>query len=143
MAPDLDVRLFLIPSRDHVISNLCDQSRLPHMALWECEGQAVRIEVNGCNGVFNRGDWRPFDPWELLSGGIPLSFFEFNLRWPTLVSCEEYLASFESAQQEPERASPPRSLRVLAGVPDPRRRSWLTWRGGTMVQRSPKQWKRQ
>jgi hypothetical protein len=142
MSPDLDVRLFLIPGRDPLVSNMCDHRPLPHMYLWTCDEKPVRIDVDGTNAIFCDNEWHPFDPWELLSGGTPLSYFEFNLRWPSLICRHEYLASFPTPGEAP-RVYSPRPPQVIAGVPDPKRRSWLTWRGGTMVQRSPMQWKRQ
>lgn len=142
MSPDLDVRLFLIPSRDPLVSNMCDHQLLPNMYLWTCDEKPVKVGVDGTNAIFCDNEWHPFDPWELLSGGIPLSFYEFNLRWPNLVTRAEYLSSFQPSGQAFE-VCPRRPLRVVSGAPDPKRRSWLTWRGGTMVQRSPMRWKRQ
>jgi hypothetical protein len=54
----------------------------------------VRVQVDGKGEIFWSGEWQPFDPWELISEGTPLSFNMFEERWPGLVSRDEFLASF-------------------------------------------------
>lgn len=96
VAMNLDSRLFSLAIRDDLIASLCGKPKkfMGSMQLWEMDSFPVSIAPDGEGRIFDGGEWKVFDSWELLSEGTPLSFFLFNLRWPELITEDEYLLSY-------------------------------------------------
>jgi hypothetical protein len=99
VAMNLDSRLFSLAIRDDLIASLCEKPKkfMGSMQLWEMDSYPVSIAPDGEARIFYGAEWKGVDGWELLSEGTPLSFFLFNLRWPQLITEDEYLLSYRDA----------------------------------------------
>ena len=60
----------------------------------------MSVAPSGQAQIFEGGEWKPFDSWELMSEGTPLSFFLFNLRWQDLIAEDEYLHSYRGPHEK-------------------------------------------
>ena len=99
----IDVRLYQLPDRMEVIQNMDVKTRgtpLSSMQLWEVEDGPVVIERDGTARIFCNDVWSGMDPWETVFNGHPLSFKQFQERWPSLVSESEFISSFTDELQK-------------------------------------------
>lgn len=80
-----DIRRYLFPDRQEVVELMAGNIKsLSSIQFWEMEDGPVVIELNGESQIWMNNRWCGMDSWEAVFEGIPLSFHQFQEKWPNL-----------------------------------------------------------